>query len=80
MKRLIIINGKLIFPDHIGTGKSLICNNGKIEQIVTNEMLEISPDDQIIDAKQQYVSPGFIDMHVHGVAGTTLWTEQWKHF
>ena len=59
MKRLIIINGKLIFPDHIGTGKSLICNNGKIEQIVTNEMLEINPDDQIIDAKQQYVSPGF---------------------
>lgn len=69
MKRLIIINGKLIFPDHIGTGKSLICNNGKIEQIVTNEMLEINPDDQIIDAKQQYVSPGFIDMHVHGGGG-----------
>ena len=69
MKRLIIINGQLIFPDHIDTGKALICNNGKIEQIVTNEMLEINPDDQIIDAKQQYVSPGFIDMHVHGGGG-----------
>ena len=32
-------------------------------------MLEINPDDQIIDAKQQYVSPGFIDMHVHGGGG-----------
>ena len=79
MKRLIIINGQLIFPDHIDTGKALICNNGKIEQIVTNEMLEINPDDQIIDAKQLYLPVLLICMFM-GVAGTTLWTEQWKHF
>ena len=63
MKRLIILNGQLIFPDRIDTGKALICKNGKIEQILADKMLEINPDDQIIDAKQQYVSPGFIDMH-----------------
>ena len=80
MKRLIIINGQLIFPDHIDTGKALICNNGKIEQIVTNEMLEINPDDQIIDAKQQYVSPVLLICMFMVVVGPTLWTEQWKHF
>ena len=69
MKRLIILNGQLIFPDRIDTGKALICKNGKIEQILADKMLEINPDDQIIDAKQQYVSPGFIDMHVHGGGG-----------
>ena len=57
MKRLIILNGQLIFPDRIDTGKALICKNGKIEQILADKMLEINPDDQIIDAKQQYVSP-----------------------
>ena len=54
MKRLIILNGQLIFPDRIDTGKALICKNGKIEQILADKMLEINPDDQIIDAKQQY--------------------------
>ena len=59
MKRLIILNGQLIFPDRIDTGKALICKNGKIEQILADKMLEINPDDQIIDAKQQYVISWF---------------------
>ena len=41
MKRLIILNGQLIFPDRIDTGKALICKNGKIEQILADKMLEI---------------------------------------
>ena len=64
MTRLIITNGKLILPDRIETDKALICKDGKIEQIVSEEALELLPDDQIMDAGQQYVSPGFIDMHI----------------
>ena len=70
MKRLIILNGQLIFPDRIDTGKALICKNGKIEQILADKMLEINPDDQIIDAKQQYVCM-FME-----VADMISWTEQ----
>ena len=69
MTRLIITNGKLILPDRIETDKALICKDGKIEQIVSEEALELLPDDQIMDAGQQYVSPGFIDMHIHGGGG-----------
>ena len=70
MKRLIILNGQLIFPDRIDTGKALICKNGKIEQILADKMLEINPDDQIIDAKttNMYLLVLSI-MHVHGGGG-----------
>ena len=50
MTRLIITNGKLILPDRIETDKALICKDGKIEQIVSEEALELLPDDQIIEA------------------------------
>ena len=76
MKRLIILNGQLIFPDRIDTGKALICKNGKIEQILADKMLEINPDDQIIDAKQQYVSPGLSICMFMEVADMISWTEQ----
>lgn len=69
MKRLIITNGKLILPDRIETGKLLVCQNGKIEQIIPVETYLPQPGDQEIDANQHYVSPGFIDIHVHGGGG-----------
>ena len=82
MKRLIILNGQLIFPDRIDTGKALICKNGKIEQILADKMLEINPDDQIIDAKlyrdrlnNMYLLVLSICMFME-VADMISWTEQ----
>lgn len=58
-----IINGKVI-TDHI-VEKNVYIRNGVI-QAITNEEL---PYEQLIDAKGNYVSPGFIDVHVHGGGG-----------
>lgn len=69
MERLIITNGQVILPTGIDTHKVLVCRNGKIEQIVSSESFVPQPKDRIIDARQQYVSPGFIDIHVHGGGG-----------
>lgn len=60
-----IINGKIITDDDIITEKSLYFENNKITNI-TNESLKY---DNVIDAKGNYVSAGFIDMHTHGGGG-----------
>ena len=59
-----IKNGKLITPAGI-VNKSLYIQNGKILDITEKEL----PFDEEIDAEGNYVSPGFIDIHVHGGAG-----------
>lgn len=69
MKRLIIINGKVIFPDHIQENTAVICRGKIIEEIKPMQNLQILETDQIIDAKNNYVSPGFIDIHTHGGGG-----------
>lgn len=69
MERLIITNGQVILPSGIDPHKVVVCRDGKIEQIISPESFVPQPDDRIIDARQQYVSPGFIDIHVHGGGG-----------
>lgn len=59
-----IKNGKLLLQDRISE-KYLYTENGKIKEITDEE----HPFDTEIDAEGCYVSPGFIDIHVHGGAG-----------
>lgn len=61
-----IINGKIILKDRIVEGAALLYSN-VIEGIVNPENLPA--DAEIIDAKGGYVSPGLIDMHIHGYLG-----------
>lgn len=58
-----ITNGKVIM-DHI-IEKNIYIKNGVI-QAITNEDL---PYEKLIDAGGKYISPGFIDTHVHGGGG-----------
>ena len=59
-------NGKIILENGIIEGKALLYTD-KIEGIV-NEA-EIPADADVIDAEGGYVSPGFIDLHIHGYLG-----------
>ncbi len=59
-----IKNGRLILPDEIAE-KNLYIKDGKILAITEEELVF----DSEIDAKGNYISPGFIDIHVHGGSG-----------
>ena len=57
-------NGALVTPAGI-IEKNLYIKYGKILDITEKEL----PFDEEIDAEGNYVSAGFIDIHVHGGAG-----------
>lgn len=61
-----IINGKIILKDGVIEDRALLYSN-VIEGIV--EKKAIPNDAEIIDAEGGYVSPGLIDLHIHGYLG-----------
>lgn len=65
--QLKIINGRIITPQGILNGGSILIEDGKIIEIGDANIN--APDAAVIDAGGKYVSPGFIDIHVHGGGG-----------
>ncbi|WP_054741265.1 N-acetylglucosamine-6-phosphate deacetylase [Cellulosilyticum ruminicola] len=61
---MLITNCQIIFKDKIEKGAVRI-EDGKITAINP----EIQKDEEVVDAKGMYLSPGFIDIHIHGAAG-----------
>ncbi len=66
-----IINGKIIFPDRIEAGL-VITFDEKIANFIAKA--DFNPDgfDEVIDAEGKFVSPGLIDMHIHGYLGADV--------
>lgn len=65
---LKIFNGKVITPYRLIKGGTVISVNGKITD-VTEKNIEIQGAKEI-DALGDYVSPGFMDIHLHGGGGS----------
>lgn len=68
MMRILIKNGKVILKDSIIDNGAVLVDNGRITDIIRS--YETVPDTgDVIDAQGDYISPGFIDTHVHGAGG-----------
>lgn len=65
----ILFRGTLILPDRLLTGGAMFCREGKIAAVGMAQQIGDVPGAKIIDAGDGYISPGFIDIHVHGGAG-----------
>ena len=63
---LAIRNAKIVLENEILEGKVLLLSD-KIEGIV--EENEIPDGAEIIDCEGGYITPGFIDLHIHGYLG-----------
>lgn len=64
-----LVNGKILFKDGIGEDKALLIDE-KIRGICDIENLHKENVEEIIDVKGCYISPGFIDIHIHGSGGS----------
>jgi N-acetylglucosamine-6-phosphate deacetylase len=62
-----IYNANIITPSGLLKDGTLIIADGKIAEISAKNIIMENANE--IDAKGKYVSPGFIDMHVHGGGG-----------
>ena len=65
--QLKILNGLVITPQGVLNKGSVLVTGSVITEISGGNI--DAPDATVIDAKGQYVSPGFIDIHVHGGGG-----------
>ena len=62
-----IINGKILLKDRIAENLAIIFDK-KIEKITELKDINVS-DYEVIDAGGKFVSPGLVDMHIHGYLG-----------
>lgn len=67
MKKVKITNGQIITPYRIIKNGTLLIKGHQIEAVAEGDIE--APDYEVIDAKGNYVSPGFIDIHIHGGGG-----------
>lgn len=61
-----IVNGKIILKDRMVDGCALLYSD-VIKGIVTEDKVPV--DAEVFDANGGYVSPGLIDLHIHGYFG-----------
>jgi len=67
---LFIKNGKVITPMQIFEKGALSIENGIIVDVGSQEKVRKPRNSTVINAKGNYITPGFIDMHVHGGGGS----------
>lgn len=67
--RTFIRNGTLITPTRTLPGHCLVIKDGTISAVLPDEQAGPKAADTVIDAGGMYVTPGLIDMHIHGCAG-----------
>ena len=65
---LAIINATLVMPDHYIPNATIIIDNEKISDFGKN--IDIPEGAQIIDAQNNFVGPGLIDIHTHADGDT----------
>ncbi len=67
--RTILKNGSVITPVRILENAGIVIENSWIQAVFEGDSYSKRNDDQVIDVKGKYISPGFIDIHTHGGGG-----------
>ncbi len=64
---IVLAGGDIVLPDRILASASLVIDRGRIAAI---DATRGGPSEaSVVDVRDSYVVPGFVDVHVHGVEG-----------
>lgn len=63
-----ILQGTLVLPDRLVERGQIVVEDGLIQEIVTGDP-RYRPTD---DAGDGFIAPGFVDLHIHGIAGVDV--------
>jgi N-acetylglucosamine-6-phosphate deacetylase len=64
---IVLFGGDIVLPDRILTSASLIVDGDRIAAIESAQ--HTPPSAFVIDARESFIVPGFVDVHVHGIEG-----------
>ncbi len=62
--------GRVILPDQIIDGGAVRTTIGVIDAVGTRDEIHGTGHGELIDVGDGYIAPGFVDLHVHGGAGS----------
>ena len=66
--RVFLSGAHLVLPDRIETGRTLVIEDGRIADIVAGPR-EVGDGETRVHLPGCFILPGFVDVHVHGIAG-----------
>jgi len=67
--RRLYIADYLITPDHIIRNGAVLCENSKIIAVGGVSGFNLNENIEIFEFENSYITPGFIDTHIHGAGG-----------
>tara|TARA_R110002072_G_scaffold38612_3_gene111770 strand:+ start:24081 stop:25286 length:1206 start_codon:yes stop_codon:yes gene_type:complete len=71
VSHLCFLNGTAILPDRLLPDAVIVCRDERITYVGTARS-RVPASAKIIDAKGGYISPGFVDIHIHGGGGADV--------
>ena len=69
---IVFVNAKIITPFRIIHDECILIENGKISQLAVKDKMVPPPNAKIIDLNGMIITPGFVDLHVHGAVGRSF--------
>ena len=66
----LLFRGTVILPTELLPQRVVVVENGRIVAVGSEREVKLPLGAEVIDAQDGYVSPGFVDIHTHGGAGS----------
>jgi N-acetylglucosamine-6-phosphate deacetylase len=68
--RFALVNGRIVLPDQVVTGQAVVIDGTTIAGIVA--VGDLRSDVEKVDVDGRFITPGLIDIHIHGALGHTF--------